>query len=163
MSKSMLTLGMFVAISLGSLANSVDAAALLLPAIQAAREAANRSGCNADTDGDGKADAIVWMGNVPTADGDTLPVLMVIANQDFYYQEYADTRIVGKGDDARLEMSGPAFVGRFDRDGKYVGAVCYGVSVLAYARVDGSDKPAPVLTIGTDDGEPFLLGVVLMY
>jgi len=163
MSKSVLTLGAFFAISLGSLVTSVDAAALLLPAVQAAREAALRTAPNADMDGDGIAETHVWFGNLPNSVGEPNPVLMVIANQDFYYQEYADTRLIGEWDDAKLVMSGPAIVGRVDRDGRYVGAVCYGVSVLAYARVDGSDKPASVLTISTDDGEPLLLGVVLIY
>src|SRR5262245_3001521 len=41
------------------------------------------------------AGTITMMSAVPTpafADSATLPVLMVIANQDFYYKEYADTR-----------------------------------------------------------------------
>jgi len=147
--------------------------------------------------------------DAPTADG-PLPVLMVIANQDFYYQEYGDTRqsleaaglevVVaatttevsrphansGQGADGGFvtpdlaltdveasDYSAIVFVGGWgsssyqygfegtynhgpynstdalksavndlindfvDQD-KYVGAICHGVTVLAYARVDGS-------------------------
>jgi putative intracellular protease/amidase len=136
------------------------------------------------------------------------PVLMVIANQDFYYQEYNDVRASleaqgldvvvaaattevarpqGPGRRVRPDIaltdveaegySGIAFVGgwgassyqyafpgtynepayrpsslatlevnrlikEFSAGGKPVGAVCYGVSVLAWARVDGTSPIA---------------------
>ena len=146
---------------------------------------------------------------VLNADGPS-PVLMVISNQDFWYQDYADTRASieaqgldvvvaatstdtatphansGQGSDGGFvrpdlaltdveaeDYSGIVFSGgwgmaqyqygfegtyhnsayngsekvkdlvndlinRFVEDDKYVGAVCYGVSVLAYAEVDGT-------------------------
>jgi putative intracellular protease/amidase len=138
------------------------------------------------------------------------PVLMVISNQDFWYQDYADTRAAleaqglevvvaatttdvarphansGQGAESGLvrpdlaladvdsaDYSAVVFVGgwgmaqyqygfegtydnsayrgdpatkqqvntlidEFLDEDKYVGAICYGVSVLAYARVDGA-------------------------
>lgn len=146
--------------------------------------------------------------DTPTA-SEPLPVLMVIANQDFYYQEYGDTRqsieaaglevVVaatttevarphansGQGSDGGFvrpdlaltdveaeDYSAIVFVGGwgassyqyafegtynnsaynstiaekttvndlindFVEQDKYVAAICHGVSVLAYARVDG--------------------------
>jgi len=137
------------------------------------------------------------------ADSAPLPVLMVIANQDFYYREYADTRTslesqgmnvvvaaattrlaiphgrnprvqpnLAVGDVDASDYSAIVFVGGwgssmyqyafegtynnvayradpivaravnelindFVAQDKYVAAICHGVSVLAYARVDG--------------------------
>ncbi|TWT38707.1 hypothetical protein [Blastopirellula retiformator] len=150
----------------------------------------------------------------PQAAAEPLPVLMVIANQDFYYQEYADTRASleaagisvvvaaatmdiatphsgsGEGPDGGLvqpdltlfdasavDYSTIVFVGGwgssqyqyayegtydhsayngstalhdttnllindFVAQDKYVTAICHGVSVLAYARVDGASPIA---------------------
>ncbi|UUO06947.1 hypothetical protein M4951_01225 [Blastopirellula sp. J2-11] len=146
----------------------------------------------------------------PTLPSEPLPVLMVIANQDFYYQEYADTRASleaagisvvvaaatldtasphvnsGEGvdggyvqpdltlfDASAVDYSTIVFVGGwgssqyqyayegtydqgayngspalketvnslindFAAQDKYVTAICHGVSVLAYARVNGA-------------------------
>ena len=137
------------------------------------------------------------------ADTQPLPVLMVIANQDFYYREYADTRASLEGEGMHVvvaaattrlaiphgrnprvqpnlavsdvdaaDYSAVVFVGGwgssmyqyafegtynnvayrpdpivartvndlindFVAQDKYVAAICHGVSVLAYARVDG--------------------------
>ncbi len=149
-------------------------------------------------------------GDPPADDAQPMPVLMVIANQDFYYQEYSDTRASleaqglevvvaatttevsrphansGQGssngyvtpdlalaDVEAEDYSAVVFVGGwgsssyqyafegtynhgvynstdalkatvndlindFVAQDKYVTAICHGVSVLAYARVDGT-------------------------
>ena len=166
MFKQSITLGTLTALALGLMVTSADAVGMLLPAVQKVPEAAAK--IYADTDGDGIADAIVWFGEVENADGDVTPVLMVISDQqDFYYQEYGDTRAGGEGDDRVLVAKGPALVGNLnevDGEGKPVAAVCYGVSVLAYARVDGESLSRPVVKIVADTGgEPFVLALQLMF
>lgn len=166
MFKQSITLETLTALALGLMTTSADAVGMLLPAVQKVPEAAAK--IYADTDGDGIADAIVWFGEVKTADGDVTPVLLVISDQqDFYYQEYGDTRASGEGDERILVAQGPALVGNLNEaDGKhkYVGAVCYGVSVLAYARVDGESLSRPIIKIVADTGrEPFVLALQLMF
>jgi putative intracellular protease/amidase len=152
------------------------------------------------------AAAVVSAAAPSAVEAEPLPVLMVIANQDFYYREYADTRAslesqgvavvvaagttavavsqagidpprsvqpsIALGDASAADYSAIVFVGGWgassyqyafpgtyenpayrpnsavvaagnrlindfiDQD-KYVAAICHGVSVLAWARVDG--------------------------
>jgi putative intracellular protease/amidase len=151
---------------------------------------------------------------VTLAPAQRLPVLLVIANQDFYYREYSDTRQAleqagfqvrvaagmrsvcrphansGQGADGGLVMPDLAvtdaqavgysavvlvggwgaseyqyafqgtyanaayngttairnavnqLINDFGREGKYITAICHGVSVLAWARVNGSSPLA---------------------
>lgn len=155
-------------------------------------------------------------------DAAPLPVLMVIANQDFYYQEYSETRasleregmqvVVAAGTTERAIPHGrnPRWIVRVDRaladvdtsdysaivfvggwgasayqyafegtyhnptyrpdpvvaraanelindfvaQDKYVAAICHGVSVLAYARVDGVSPLAGRVVTGWAGGGP---------
>ena len=160
------------------------------------------------------------------------PVLLVISNQDFWYQDYADTRAAleaqglevvvaatttqvaqphagsGQGRDGGWVVpdlalknvdaggySGIVFsggwgmsqyqyaiegtyrnsayrgdavtkqivndlIGEFVRQDKYVAAVCYGVSVLAYARVDGESLLAGRYVTGFNGPAPMIDGSV---
>jgi putative intracellular protease/amidase len=156
------------------------------------------------------------------ADAAPLPVLMVIANQDFYYQEYSETRasleregmqvVVAAATTQRAiphgrnprwlvhvdrtmadadasDYSAVVFVGgwgasayqyafegtyhnaayradpvvaraanelinEFVAQDKYVAAICHGVSVLAYARVDGVSPLAGRVVTGWAGGGP---------
>jgi putative intracellular protease/amidase len=175
------------------------------------------------------AGAITLLGAAPSpafADSSPLPVLMVIANQDFYYQEYADTRASLEGDGMEVVVaaatarraiphgrnprwlvhvdralgdvdaadysaivfvggwgssayqyafsgtySNPAYNGSADVErsvnelindfvaqDKYVAAIGHGVSVLAWARVDGvSPLAGRVLTAWAGGGPGFKL------
>lgn len=166
----------------------------------------------------------------PEAAAEPLPVLLVISNTDFYYQDYADTRASleaagvsvviaaasldvarphansGQGSDGGFvqpdvtifdvvaaEYSAVAFVGGwgmsayqyatsatydnaayngggdlrtvtnalindFVAQEKYVAAVCYGVSVLAWARVDGESLLADRTVAGWEGISPHIGG-----
>lgn len=163
MFKQPISCGFLATLVLGAIASTATAAPLLLPAVQSARKAAAVEGFNADSDGDGVADTYVWFGDVPNADGDATPVLMVISDQqDFYYQEYGDTRSSRDGEKTELMAKGPAYYGSLDAP--HQAAVCYGVSVLAYADVGGEFNPRPMVMIAADDGrEPFVVALQLMF
>ena len=175
------------------------------------------------------AGTITLLGAAPSpafADSTPLPVLMVIANRDFYYQEYADTRASLEGEGIAVVVaaattrraiphggnprwlvhidralgdvdaadysaivfvggwgssayqyafsgtySNPAYngdpvvkrtvnelVNDFVAQDKYVAAICHGVSVLAYARVDGvSPLAGRVVTAWAGGGPGFKL------
>jgi putative intracellular protease/amidase len=158
---------------------------------------------------DGSVATATVRDNDRNTDSDPLPVLLVIANRDFYYQEYAETRLgleaggaevvvaagsrslctphwgSGQGADggyvmpdvaitdagasdysaivfvggwgassyqyafsgtyanaayngaAAVELAANELINDFVEQDKYVAAICHGVSVLAWARVDG--------------------------
>jgi putative intracellular protease/amidase len=177
------------------------------------------------------AGAITLLGAAPSpASAEPLPVLMVIANQDFYYKEYADTRTSLEAEGMRVvvaaattqraipwgrnprqvvqpdravsdvdaaDYSAIVFVGgwgssayqyafegtyrnpayrpdpvvsravndlinEFVAQDKYVAAICHGVSVLAWARVDGvSPIAGRVVTAFAGGGPGFKLDGVI--
>ncbi len=117
---------------------------------------------NADANGDGIADSYVWYGETRTAEGKALPVLMVISNQDFYYQEISETRVVGRVENRRVEMRGTAVYGKIVNGEHHVAAICHGVTVLAWARVDGSSSHLPILQCADDDARRLILALTLI-
>jgi putative intracellular protease/amidase len=168
------------------------------------------------------AAALAGVAGPALGDGGPLPVLLVIANRDFYYQEYSETRasleregvpvVVAAGTTPRAiphgrnprqivrvdraladvdahDYSAVVFVGGwgasayqyafegtyhnpayradpvvaravndlindFVEQDKYVAAICHGVSVLAYARVDSVSPLAGRVVTGWAGGGP---------